>query len=65
MDTFLDFCKGCFYFFGYTIGIVFLLVLLPTVVLLLLTLLPFFAVVGSFVVVFRALFGTKGNSKGI
>lgn len=65
MDTFLDFCKGCFYFFGCTIGIVFLLILLPTTALLLLSLLPLFAVVGFFVVVFRALFGTKGNSKGI
>ena len=44
---------------------VFLLVLLPTAALLLLSLLPLFAVVGFFVVVFRALFGTKGNSKGI
>ena len=65
MDTFLDFCKGCFYFFGYTVGMVFLLVLLPTAALLLLSLLPLFAVVGFFVAVFRALFGTKGNSKGI
>lgn len=59
MKLFFDFCELCFDFLGTTLGIVLLLILAPTILLLVLAVLPLFAVAGFFVAIFRALFGTR------
>lgn len=59
MKLFFDFCELCLDCFGVFFGTILLLILAPTVILVVLAVLPFFAIIGFFVVIFRALFGTR------